>query len=308
MSNHTSLNQSSSQYKKIPSNSFLRLWTLGSSQARIAGHYFSYITRKQFVNNDKKQLLQNEFHLKSALQLVGSMGYLRGAIMKIGQMLANLPQIMPMELIEVFESLQFQAPPMHYSLIREVFLDEFGKEPEEIFQSFSKHAFAAASLGQVHQATLHSGENVVIKVQYPNIAKTIEADMQSFVMLLQAMRFKKDFKYLCDHVHDAKNVLLKEVDYLSEASFMEKNRNIFLHSQIVVPTYYPEYTSTRILTMEYLPGLHLQDFLKKKPTQAQRNHFGELISSSLIQSWFRCRTVYADLHPGNFIMMDEYSR
>ena len=305
MNNHTHPKQSAPQLKKIPSSSFLRMWALGSSQARIAGHYFAYATRKHFVSDDKKQLLENEFHLKSALQLVGTMGYLRGAIMKIGQMLANFPQILPQELVEVFESLQFQAPPMHYSLIREIFLDEFGKEPEEIFASFSRQAFAAASLGQVHRAKLHSGKDVVVKVQYPNIGATIKADMKSFEMLLQGMRFRKDFKYLCGHIHDARSVFLKEIDYLSESLFMEKNRQLFHNTQIVVPAHYPEYTSKCVLTMEYLPGRHLQDFLRQRPTRAQQNHFAKLISHSLITSWFRCKTIYADLHPGNYIMMDD---
>jgi len=159
------------QTRKIPSSSFVRTWTLGSSHAKIAARYFSYAIQKHFVEDEKKKDLYSHFQLQSALQLLGTMGYLRGAIMKIGQLIANLPQIMPGELIEIFESLQFEAPPMHYSLIREVFLDELGREPEEIFASFEKNAFAAASLGQVHRAKLHNGKEVAVKIQYPNIAE-----------------------------------------------------------------------------------------------------------------------------------------
>lgn len=305
MNNKSGPRHSNVQTKKIPASSFLRLWSLGSCQARIAGHFFTYALQKQFADDDKKQLLQNEFHLKSALQLIGTMGYLKGAIMKTGQLLANLPQALPLEMIEVFESLQFEAPPMHFSFIREIFFDELGKEPEELFAFFDKQAFAAASLGQVHRARLHNGKEVAVKIQYPNIATTIHADMKTLEFLLQAMRFKKDFRYLCSHIHDAKNVFLKEVDYLSEAAFMDKNREIFLDSQVVVPIHYPEFTTKRILTMEYLPGRHLQHFLAQNPTAARRNHFGELISYSLVHSWFHCRTVYADLHPGNFLLMDD---
>lgn len=293
------------QTKKIPASSFMRMWSLGSSQAKIAAHYFSYAIRKQFAEDEKKKLLKNHFYLKSALQLLGTMGYLRGAIMKAGQLLANLPQVMPQELVEIFESLQFEAPPMHFSLIREVFLDEMGKEPEDIFASFEKKAFAAASLGQVHRATLHNGKEVAVKIQYPNIAKTIDADMRSLGLLLQSMRFKKDFKYLHRHVQDARKVFLKEVDYVSEAAFMEKNRTLFAGSQVVVPEQYPDYSTKRILTMEYLPGEHLPSFMARNPSLAERNHFAELISYSLIHSWFSFRTVYADLHPGNFVLMKD---
>lgn len=293
------------QTKRIPASSFVRMWSLGNSQARIAANYFAYALGRQFVDDDKKLLLQNEFYLKSAVQLIGTMGYLRGAIMKAGQMLANFPQIMPQELTEIFESLQFEAPPMHYSLIREVFLDELNREPEELFAFFDKQAFAAASLGQVHRARLHNGKEVAVKIQYPNIAATIEADMKTMAFLLQTMRFKKDFKYLCSHIHDAKRVFQREVDYLSEASFMEKNRKVFSGSKVVVPNHYPEFSSRRILTMEYLPGCHLRQFLARNPSAARRNHFGELISYSLVHSWFACRTIYADLHPGNYILMDD---
>ncbi len=291
------------QTRKIPSSSFMRTWTLGSSHAKIAARYFSYVIQKKFVEDEKKKDLYSHFQLQSALQLLGTMGYLRGAIMKVGQLMANLPQILPQELIEIFESLQFEAPPMHYSLIREVFLDELGREPEEMFASFEKNAFAAASLGQVHRAKLHNGKEVAVKIQYPNIAATIEADIKSISLLLQAMRFKKDFQCLIAHVQDARSVFLNEVDYLSEAAFMEKNRELFTGSNVVVPRLYPEFTTTRILTMEYLPGKHLKSFLATNPSLARRNHFAELISYSLVHSWFCLKTVYADLHPGNFILM-----
>jgi len=293
------------QTRKIPASSFLRMFALGGSQAKIAAHYFTYAVRRHFAEDEKKKLLKNHFYLKSALELLGTMGYLRGAIMKAGQLLANLPQIMPSELVEIFESLQFEAPPMHYSLIREVFLDELGKEPEEIFSFFEKQAFAAASLGQVHRARLPDGKEMAVKIQYPNIAETIDADMKALGFFLQSMRFTKDFQYLCLHIQDARKVFLKEVDYLSEASFLEKNRLLFAKSQIVVPAYYPEFSARRILTMDYLPGRHLQDFLAGNPSQSRRDHFGSLISYSLVHSWFCLRTVYADLHPGNYILMDD---
>ncbi|MBU0960055.1 MAG: AarF/ABC1/UbiB kinase family protein, partial [Proteobacteria bacterium] len=89
------------QTKRIPASSFLRVCSLSSSQAKIAGYYFSYFLRRQFAEDEKKKLLKNHFHLKSTLQLLGTMGYLRGAIMKAGQLLANLPQIMPHDLIEL---------------------------------------------------------------------------------------------------------------------------------------------------------------------------------------------------------------
>jgi len=293
------------QIKKIPTTSFMRMWCLGNSHAKIAAYYLNYAIRKNFLNRDDKQDALNQTQLKAAIQLLGTMGYLRGAIMKIGQLFANMPQMVGPELVEIFESLQFEAPPMHYSLIRELFLDELGKEPEEAFSWFEKRAFAAASLGQVHRARLHDGTEVAVKIQYPDIARTIVADFKALGLLLQTMRFKKDFQYLKAHVFDAREVFLREVDYLSEALYMERNRQFFEGSEIVVPRYFPEFTTKKVLTMEHLPGQHLQVFLAQNPPQSQRNHFGELISRALIHSFFRFQTIYADLHPGNFIFMQD---
>ena len=296
---------SSIQTKKIPATSLLRMWCLGSTHAKIAVNFLSYAVQKNFMHGDKRQQAFNQAQLKSALQLIGTMGYLRGVVMKTGQLIANLPQIISPELVEIFESMQFQAPPMHFSLIRELFLDELGKEPEEIFAYFDKNAFAAASLGQVHRARLHDGTELVVKIQYPNIAETIDADFTSLIMLLQTIRFKKNYQYLHAHVIDAKEVLLQEVDYLKEAAYMEKNRRLFAGTNVVVPEYYPEFSTKKVLTMEYLPGQHLQSFLTSNPSLQERNHFGELISYALIHSYFRFRCIYADFHPGNFIFMDD---
>jgi aarF domain-containing kinase len=293
------------QTKKIPTTSLLRMWSLGSTHAKIAANFLSYAVQRNLLAGDKRQQAFNQAQLKSALQLLGTMGYLRGVVMKVGQLFANLPYIIGPELIEIFESMQFQAPPMHFSLIRELFLDELGQEPEDIFATFDRHAFAAASLGQVHRARLHDGTEVAVKIQYPDIARTIEADFNALGILLQTMRFKGDFQYLRAHVLDAKEVILQEVDYLQEAAYMEKNRLEFLTSDVVVPRSYPKYSSAKVLTMDYLPGKHLQDFLAEKPSLQQRNHFGELISYALIHSFFSFHCIYADLHPGNFIFMDD---
>lgn len=293
------------QTRKIPATSFMRTWCLGTAQAKIAACYISYAVQQNFLSEDNKRLAKDRANLKAALQLLGTMGYLRGAIMKVGQLLANLPQIVGPDLVEILESLHFEAPPMHYALIREVFLDELGKEPEEIFTSFDRQAFAAASLGQVHRARLPDGTEVAVKIQYPDIARTIESDFKTLGVLLQTMRFKKDFKFLLSHVLDARTVFLREVDYNSEAAFMERNREIFSGTDVVVPRYYPELTSKRVLTMDYLAGQHMQEFLANDPSQKERDHFGELISYSLVHSFFRAQTIYADLHPGNYIFMKD---
>ena len=115
------------QTQKIPTTSMLRMWSLGSTHAKIAANFLSYAVQRNFLAGDKRQQAFNQAQLKSALQLLGTMGYLRGVVMKVGQLFANLPYIIDPELIEIFKSMQFQAPPMHFSLIRELFWVNLGK-------------------------------------------------------------------------------------------------------------------------------------------------------------------------------------
>ncbi len=291
--------------RKLPVSSLTRIWSLGSVQAKILATYLIYGLRCQFVDSDRRQELKNEANLTAALRLLGTMGYLRGAIMKVGQLLGHLPHVVPAEFVEVLESLHFEAPPMHYALICEVFLDEFGKQPEELYATFERRAFAAASLGQVHRATLHDGTQVAVKIQYPNIGQTIRADMKSLRIFMQSIRFRSDFQYIIKHLEDAQTVFEQEIDYLAEARFMAEVKQTVDASKVVVPKSFDHLSSRRVLTMEYLPGRHLKEFLAEKPSQEERNHFGDLICYAFGRTWFMGKTVYADVHPGNFLFMPD---
>ena len=138
--------------KPVPTGRLTRLWTLGSMQAKIAAAYFAYWIRSGYSTKDEKERLLNETHLKAALNLVGTMSYLRGVLMKLGQFLACYPKILPGEFVDLLNTLCFEAPPMHYALIREHVRNELGADPVELFLEFETKTFAAASLGQVDRA------------------------------------------------------------------------------------------------------------------------------------------------------------
>jgi len=290
--------------RAVPVSSLARMWSLGSMQAKIAMAYLAYAVRGKFMDETERQKLLNETNLTAALKLLGTMGYLRGAIMKVGQMLASLPKVLPKEFAEVLGCLHFEAPPMHYAMIREVFIDELGQEPEEVFASFERQAFAAASLGQVHRARLKTGEQVAVKIQYPNMQRMIASDMHNLRTLVAPMRFHKDWAYLMDHIADAEEMLRQEADYGREAAFMERARQVFSdEARIVAPGCYRNFSSSRVLTMDYLEGIHLQEFMRQNPPPERRNHFGELISMAMIRLSYHARSYYADPHPGNFLLM-----
>lgn len=281
---------------------------MGSLQAKVTAGYFAYWLRSRFSDAGEKQRLKSEAHLAAALKMFGTMGYLRGAIMKLGQLLANLPEVVPEEFAEVLAALHFEAPPMHFAMVREVFLDEFGCEPEELFASFDRQAFAAASLGQVHRARLHSGEEVAVKIQYPGIARTIKADLRNLRLLLQPLCLTRDWQNTLDNLADLEQMLLMETDYEQEARFGREARSIFnAEDRVVVPLVYEKYSTKRVLTTEYLRGCHLNEFLARNPSQDQRDRFTHLLTVATFRVFYRLRWLPADPHPGNFIFMDDGS-
>lgn len=292
--------------KKVPVSSFSRIWILGTLHAKVTCGFLAYRFRSCFAGADEKERFKSEAHLAAVLQIFGTMGYLRGAVMKVGQMLANLPEVVPDHFAEVLASLHFEAPPMHFAMVREVFLNEFGREPEEVFASFDRQAFAAASLGQVHRARLHSGEEVAVKIQYPGIARTIHSDMNNLRMLLQPLRLTKDWPYLPDKLEEIEQTLLMETDYLQEARFGREIRNLFTaQDRVVVPRVYDQYCTGRVLTTEFVAGLHLDEFLASDPSQGVRDRFTHLLTVATMRLLYRMHWILADPNPGNFIFMED---
>src|SRR6516164_3787043 len=222
--------------RPVPVGRWRRLRLLGTLQAKIGAAYLFHWIRGWFRKADENERLLAEIHLKTALRLLDSMGYLRGAVMKIGQTLANFPDIVPREFVQTLEQLHFDAPPMHWSLFREMVCNELGDDPENVFASFDKRAFAAASLGQVHRARLKTGEEVAVKIQYPGIARTIREDFRNFLFFMLPGRLNKDWENLKDQLEDLRRVLEGETDYEKEAAFQRQARSYFREDDgVVVP-------------------------------------------------------------------------
>jgi predicted unusual protein kinase regulating ubiquinone biosynthesis (AarF/ABC1/UbiB family) len=195
---------------------------------------------------------------------------------------------------------------MHYSLLREHVRNELGRDPEELFQSFDSRAFAAASLGQVHRARLKSGEPVAVKIQYPNIARTIRSDFRNLSAVLLPMRLSADWENLRDQFEYVRHVLEQETDYEHEADTLRRVRLCLAHDdEIVVPRVYSELSTRRVLTMEYLAGKHLDAFLATNPPQELRDRHGAQVLRSSLAIYYREKLVYSDVQPGNFLFLDD---
>lgn len=293
--------------RRVPVGRFWRGRALGTLQAKIAAAYLAYWIRTSYKGVDEKQQRLNETHLKAAIELLGSMSYLRGAVMKFGQLIANYPYVAPQEFADVLGRLHFEAPPMHFSLLREFVRNELGADPEELFDGFEAKAFAAASLGQVHRARLKgAGEQVAIKIQYPSIRKTIHDDFANMRALLFPMRLSGDWDNLKLQFEEMCNMLELEADYENEAENLAMARNAFSDDEgIFVPKVHAEFSTGRVLTMDHVDGVHLAQFMATDPLQETRDQFGEKIVLAAARLWYRKNLLYADPHPGNYYFMPD---
>ena len=292
--------------RPVPVGAFRRLRVLGSLQAEIGAAYLFLWLRGWFKDAEEKQRLLAETHWRTALRVLDSMSFLRGATMKVGQMLANFPDIAPQPFVETLERLHFDAPPMHWSLLAEMVHNELGDDPEDRFASFDKRAFAAASLGQVHRGRLKTGQEIAVKIQYPGIARTIRQDIRNLFFFMLPARLSRDWENIKEQFEDLRIRLERETDYEQEAAMQQRVRSLFRDDDgIVVARVFPEHSTARVLTMDYLEGMTLDEFVATNPSQELRNEFARKI----LRAWYRMlyagRLLYADIHPGNFLFLGD---
>src|SRR5437870_12988715 len=157
-----------------------RAFSMASMGAGIAGSYFGYLLQRVFLGEARGKIKLKSTHVRAARRMADEMQALRGPAMKLGQMLSLQTGVLPDETLAELATLQMEAPGMHPSLVRVQVKGSLGREPEDIFKKFSPDPFAAASLGQVHQAVTQDGTQVAVKIQYPGIRQTIENDFTLF--------------------------------------------------------------------------------------------------------------------------------
>lgn len=290
--------------KPVPPGAFQRFCSLSGLSAKLGIGYAAYLLRSLYQPKEAREKDLVETSLRGAVHTLETMSYLRGAVSKVGQLMSSLPHIVPDEFIDALSELHFNAPPMHYALIREQLLNELG-EPSDIFSDFDEQAIAAASIGQVHKARLKSGEDVAVKIQYPGIARSIRSDLRNLKTVMRPVLFNDNWRAFTDLLDEIRSGLEYEADYEHEAQNLLDVRKLFVDDEdIYVPNVFAEYSTQRVLTMEFVAGKTLDEYLATNPSQAERNRYGTQISKAL----FRCygnNLLYTDPHPGNFIFMDD---
>src|SRR6185369_9280160 len=244
-----------------------RAFQVGELATSVGSSYVWQALRSPFRSIDKRREALLDTHIRNALRVVESSKELKGAFMKLVQMLSMRDDILPAEALKVLSVVQSQVPPMDYAEIRAQVKRELGDVPERLFGSFEEEAFAAASLGQVHRATLRGGEDVVVKVQYPGVDETVEQDLRNVKALLHTftligrdvMRQKID---QTDVYREIEERLHEELDYVNEAKNIARFQKMFRDDdEVVIPDVYPDLSSRRVLTMGQLEGYPFQTIL-----------------------------------------------
>ncbi len=229
------------------------------------------------------------------------LGGLKGPLMKVAQFLSTVPDALPAEYAAELAELQANAPPMGRSFVARRMSSELGPNWQSRFASFGHTAAAAASLGQVHRATLHDGTEVACKLQYPNMASTVEADLRQLRMALAVYRRLDNAIQHDDIYTELAERLREELDYFREAAHMRLYRLMLADQPTVhVPQPVDELSTRRLLTMTWLDGRPLMQRVKEKPPQEERNQIAEALFRAWYVPFYRYGVIHGDPHLGNY--------
>jgi predicted unusual protein kinase regulating ubiquinone biosynthesis (AarF/ABC1/UbiB family) len=279
---------------------------LGTQGARYAGTRAANVARSDRSSQERLE----QRHLETAMKMVGALGQMKGAAMKLGQFASFIDtEFIPDEYREIYQEqlakLRTDAPAMPWEKVVDVLEQEYDGEPlSELFAEIEEEAFAAASIGQVHRAELLDGRRVAVKIQYPGIAEALDADLRNagtIVRLARALAPGLDAKAIA---HEIRERVLEELDYEYEAqnqrSFSRAYRD---HPFIYVPDVLTRLSRRRVLVTEYVEGLHFEQV--KGLDDAERSRFGEIVFRGSFGSIYHLQHFNADPHPGNFILMED---
>lgn len=246
--------------------------------------------------NAKEKLNQN-----NASDIYDGLKNLKGSALKVAQMLSMEKNILPKAYVEQFSLAQFSVPPLSAPLVRKTFFKYFGKHPEDLFDTFNSKSIAAASIGQVHQATKH-GKELAIKIQYPGVADSISSDL-AMVKPVAIKMFNIKGKDSDKYFEEVEQKLLEETDYILEVKQSQQMVADCKHIEhLIFPDYYPDLSNHRIITMDWIDGEHLSEFTKVNTNKVLSDKLGQALWDFYMYQMHELKRVHADPHPGNFLV------
>jgi len=259
----------------------------------------------------KKPLSTNKLRLKKSKDeaigkiIIKTLSQMKGLAVKLAQFLSMEEGLLPEAMRKELHSANYNVTPLTKAVVRKAVKVELGDIPENIFHTFDYIPFAAASLGQVHKATILSNQQeieVAVKIQYPGIANTIESDI---ALLTGVLKISGWYNTIAPGLEEIKITTLQEVDYEQEAAntkrYYEENHNPL----VIVPRVYQEYSTKRILTTELLHGMHLNEWLATNPEQRLKNKLSQALYDNFLFGMYEMNSLHADPNPGNILFLPE---
>jgi predicted unusual protein kinase regulating ubiquinone biosynthesis (AarF/ABC1/UbiB family) len=295
--------------EKIPTSRARRTAKVASLAAGEAVKQFGTRAANVARGEEASEEAMARRQLETAKQIVAALGTMKGAAMKLGQVMSFLDVgLVPEQHREEFQhelaKLRDAAPTVSFKQMRKVIEDDLEEPIGDVFASFDEQPIAAASIGQVYRATLDDGREVAVKVQYPGVAGAVRADMQNLEMimrLLKRMTPALDVKAIANEVRER---IVEELDYELEAQNQRSLARIFAgHPFIAVPEVVSSLSRERVLVSEFVSGVGFEELQAR--SQAERDRIGEIVFRFFLGCLYRHRQFSGDPHPGNFLLLDD---
>jgi predicted unusual protein kinase regulating ubiquinone biosynthesis (AarF/ABC1/UbiB family) len=283
----------------IPTSKIQRATKLVQTGAKVGVNYLKYYGEKM-VNSELNRDKLNE---NNAEDIYDGLKSLKGSALKVAQMLSMDKSFLPQAYVEKFSLSQFSVPPLSAPLVLKTFKNNFGKSPYEIFDEFNANSVNAASIGQVHKAK-KNGKVLAVKIQYPGVANSISSDL-ALVKPIAIRMFNLQGKDSDKYFKEVEDKLIEETNYLLE---LNQSQEVVKACQkienLLFPLYYPEYSSKRIITMDWMNGVHLSEFTAVNNNSEIANKLGQALWDFYMYQIHVLKKVHADPHPGNFLVND----
>ncbi len=286
---------------QIPITKIQRATKIVKTGAKVGVNYIKYygnrITQEE---EEAKKTLNNA----NADDIYDGLKNLKGSALKVAQMLSMEKSIMPAAYVEKFSLSQFSVPPLSPALVNKTFRKYFGKSAHEIFDKFDATSINAASIGQVHQAE-KEGKKIAVKIQYPGVAGSISSDL-SLIKPIAVRMFNIKGKDSDKYFKEVEEKLIDETNYILELDQSIEIAKACKHiPNMKFPEYYKEYSTDRIISMEWMNGLHLTEFAAQNSDPMLANKIGQALWDFYMYQIHVLRKMHADPHPGNFLVSKE---
>ena len=284
----------------IPTSKIERASKLVQTGAKIGVNYVKHYAEKM-VNPD---LTRDKLNENNAEDIYDGLKSLKGSALKVAQMLSMDKNFLPQAYVEKFSLSQFSVPPLSAPLVLKTFKTNFGKTPYEIFDEFNANSVNAASIGQVHLAKKNN-KKLAVKIQYPGVANSISSDL-ALVKPIAIRMFNLQGKDSDKYFKEVEDKLVEETNYLLELKqSQEVVEACSKIENIIFPNYYPEFSSEKIITMDWMSGIHLSEFTAKNKDPEVGDKLGQALWDFYMYQIHVLKKVHADPHPGNFLVNDQ---